>query len=177
MRLLDRDSAMEMEDAAREAAGVEMCEWASRTRTLLVIVTLVRHLLGPGGKKSHFTKQADRRRKNKRPAATSSNPSAVDASGMLVDVDVQEIEAPKVIEGPTKDANHFGGKPFLKKGKAGIDKLHRKAETVADPSTFRRHLQKYHKVSLILVPGHLDPIWHLVDLVIPQIPEKKVKIS
>jgi hypothetical protein len=31
-----------------------------------------------------------------------------------------------VIEGPTKDANHFGGKPFLKKGKAGIDKLHRK---------------------------------------------------
>ncbi|KAJ7834467.1 hypothetical protein B0H14DRAFT_3709394 [Mycena olivaceomarginata] len=74
---------------------------------------------GPGGKKSHITKQADRRRKNKRPAVTSSDPSAVDASGMLIDVDVQEIEAPKVIEGPTKDANHFGGKPFLKKEKAG----------------------------------------------------------
>ncbi|KAJ7899578.1 hypothetical protein B0H14DRAFT_2556640 [Mycena olivaceomarginata] len=158
MRLLDRDSAMEMEDAAREAAGVEMC-------------------LGLVARKAISPSRRTGRRKNKRPAATSSNPSAVDASGMLVDVDVQEIEAPKVIEGPTKDANHFGGKPFLKKGKAGSDKLHRKAETVADPSTFRRHLQKYHKVSLILVPGHLDPIWHLVDLVIPQIPEKKVKIS
>ncbi|KAJ7800454.1 hypothetical protein B0H14DRAFT_2616165 [Mycena olivaceomarginata] len=106
-----------------------------------------KNVLGPGGKKSHITKQGMRTddAKNKRPAATSSDPSAVDASGMLVDVDVQEIEAPKAIEGPTKDVNHFGGKPFLKKGKAGIDKLHRKAETVADPSTFRRHLQKYHK--------------------------------
>ncbi|KAJ7730047.1 hypothetical protein B0H14DRAFT_2640304 [Mycena olivaceomarginata] len=53
-------------------------------------------VFGPGGKRSRITNQADRRRSRKGPSASTSDPTAVDANGMLVDVDVQEIEAPKV---------------------------------------------------------------------------------
>ncbi|KAJ7817440.1 hypothetical protein B0H14DRAFT_3742090 [Mycena olivaceomarginata] len=69
-----------------------------------------KHTVGPGGKRSRITNQADRRRSRKGPSASTSDPTAVDANGMLVDVDVQEIEAPKVAQVATADVNHFGRK-------------------------------------------------------------------
>ncbi|KAJ7624110.1 hypothetical protein DFH06DRAFT_1446385, partial [Mycena polygramma] len=107
---------------------------------------------GPGGKSSHITKEADRRRAKRKASIPqpSSDPTAVDEDGMLVDVVVSSINVPAPVINATADVLHFGGAPYMTTGKSGVAKLHRKCrlcnkETVADPSTVRRHLESKHK--------------------------------
>ncbi|KAF8214358.1 hypothetical protein K438DRAFT_1956438 [Mycena galopus ATCC 62051] len=110
---------------------------------------------GPGGKANRVTKKRKKRCKTSAPTTSSDpiavDPIAVDSDGLLIDVDVQPIETPNTPLCATADVNHFtAGQPFLKPGRKGADKLHRtcslcNAVTVTDSSTFRRHLQKFHK--------------------------------
>ncbi|KAJ6617743.1 hypothetical protein B0H10DRAFT_1948076 [Mycena sp. CBHHK59/15] len=102
--------------------------------------------LGP----TRTTKLADRRRNKKKASKGSgSDPTAVGANGMLVDVETPALVEAK--KSPTADVQHFSGKPFMSIGQSGIQKPHRKCRlcgdlTVSDPSTFRRHMAKYHNV-------------------------------
>ncbi|KAF7324268.1 putative AC transposase [Mycena sanguinolenta] len=99
------------------------------------------------GSSKRVVKDASRRRATKK----RSDPTALGADGMLADINVQPIPETSITTKlhPAADVNHFFSAPFTAIGVRGVDKLHRTCKlcndrTIADLSTNRRHLGKYH---------------------------------